>query len=276
MIEEEYRVLVLAEFDQKLAAGLLPPELTSSTRKSLKAASIKACAQRFDPKDGPLLSSFFEPKENAVAYVKAIGLTSSEKFRTLNNFLNDRDIYTGFENICLLAWLIDFQPRPYHPGLKTPERPGPIVGPPIPPTGGEDPPPPPRRESGKTNTPVVLYVCLAIALTIVSYWVLTHKTITRTEHCMYWNKDHFEPISCNEKPADTTIAVLALDTAKLQHFKKITRADTLTAASIGKVWYANINHHLEFYTSSGQHPLYSETYLIPLTTGILNSSYGSR
>jgi hypothetical protein len=87
---------------------------------------------------------------------------------------------------------------------------------------------------------------------------------------MYWANDHYEPISCNKRPNDTTIAVIALDSVKQQHFKRITHADTLTASSIGKVWYVKVNGGLEYYTSAGEHPLYPEKRLLPLTIHILD------
>lgn len=56
-----------------------------------------------------------------------------------------------------------------------------------------------------------------------------------TGGCMYWAEDHYQPAPCNQ-PIENTL-VVALDTLKLTHFKRITRPDTITTKSLGKVWY---------------------------------------
>ncbi len=272
MTEREYKKLVLGEFDRRWSAHTLPPELIATTRKSLKELSIEACAQRFDMKDEPLLGSFFGTKENRAAYQIAIQNSKAEEFRTLNNFLNDRTIEPSLKNINMLAWLMDFRPRPFHPDLKMPTPAGEPERVDLVQT--EDDVINGDTEKGKTNKRIMLYALLLVGFIIAGYFLINRPS--GDEKCMYWNADHYEPISCNKKPTDTTLTVIALDKAKLQYFKKITRPDTLTAASIGKVWYAKINGEVEYYTSDGQHPLYPERRLLKLTATILNNHYNSR
>jgi hypothetical protein len=74
--------------------------------------------------------------------------------------------------------------------------------------------------------------------------------------------------SCNQKQGDAM--VLALDTAKLAKFRKITRPDTITARALGRVWYCKINNKVQFFTADGYHPVHVERHLKPLTLYMIN------
>ena len=88
------------------------------------------------------------------------------------------------------------------------------------------------------------------------------------QKCMYWNGNEYQPVSCDKKVKDTL--VIALDTMRLAHLKKITKPDTITEASVGKLWYFIRNKNAEFYTCGGLHPIYTDMRLRPLTDYILN------
>jgi len=47
-----------------------------------------------------------------------------------------------------------------------------------------------------------------------------------------------------------------LDSKKLVHFKKITRKNTITLRSIGKVWYSKIKNKVELFTDTGYNPVH--------------------
>jgi hypothetical protein len=274
MTEDEYKELVLADFDQKLTDELLPPELVSPTRKSLKAHSINVCAQRFDPKDKLLLNSFFGAKDDADAYMKAIRKLSAESsFKTLHNFLNDRSINTAFKNINLLAWLIDFRPRPYHPDLKIPVLPVATVFQPqknlIKPDDTKRPAPSVKAGLLKNKRKVILYAALFMMITLIGYFIVDRPIKGHIEHaeCMVWSGDHYQQVDCKQKPGN--IPILKLDTQKLAYFKRVNK-DTLTPRALGHVWYVKVNGEIEFYSDSGQHPIYTNKRLLRLTSYILN------
>lgn len=73
--------------------------------------------------------------------------------------------------------------------------------------------------------------------------------------CMYWKGDHYEAIACDIKLA-ADIDKIALDTFLLKNFKKITREDTITARSIGKIWYLKHQKTFDYFTAKGAHPIY--------------------
>jgi hypothetical protein len=265
MTETEYRELVLTYFDQKLAFNELPLELVSPTRRSLKDHCINICTQRFAEKDELLLSSMFGHKENQAAYIKAIQNTSADDFRTIHNFLNDRSINTGFNNICLLAWMIGFEPRPYHPGLKYSEQ---IMK--IPEVAeretllGSEPEVtiPPRK-----NTNIVLVLGGLTLLFLSSLFVIKTTRPTGREGCMIWRDDHYEPINCSER--SNLAHVYPINRSLVENFQKISRPDTLTLHSVRRVWYIKSKGRVEFYTAPGPYPLDSSKRLLPMTDHIL-------
>jgi len=273
MTEREYKDLVLADYDRKLAAGELPQELVSPTRKSLKAQCVNSCAQHYEPKDELLLRSLFGAKDTAGDYIKAIKTTSAEKFKTLHNFLNDRAINTSFENINLLAWLINFKPRPYNPSLNYITPTIEPISSPIPTLLEKDHTPiadvKDRPLIRRRINRVVLYGLLFLATSFIGYIIVDHQlnALTGNEGCMVWSADHYKPIDCSAIKKNGPM--LKLDKDKLESFKRID-ADTLTPRALGHVWYAKINGNIEFYSDSGQHPVQTNRRLLKLSSYILN------
>ncbi|QXV67541.1 hypothetical protein INP83_10795 [Mucilaginibacter sp. 21P] len=83
------------------------------------------------------------------------------------------------------------------------------------------------------------------------------------QQCMYWNGSEYQVASCNiETPGHT---LYAMDERKLSRFKKVLRPDTVTKASVGKLWYFKVNHRLELFTDSGMHPVWTNRRLKPLS-----------
>ena len=80
---------------------------------------------------------------------------------------------------------------------------------------------------------------------------------------MYWIGNEYKRVSCSEKHGDTLI--VALDTFRLQHFKKINDPDTITANAIGSVWYIKVNGKMECFTAGGDYPLDPNRKVKPIT-----------
>lgn len=81
--------------------------------------------------------------------------------------------------------------------------------------------------------------------------------------CMYWTGDQYRSVPCDQKIYGSL--VIPLDTEKLFHFKKITRPDTITENGINRISYIRLNGNIEYYTRKGDHPVYTERTLNPLT-----------
>lgn len=283
----DYSALVLKDFRKKRDTGELSPNLTRSTPAKLRDECLAVLAARFSPNDEKTLRIFFGPRTSMAEYEHAIRRFEVSKFKPLNNFLLGETASTVDKNIELLAWLIDFHPRPYganhsvkqEPELTTTSQPNAPL-----PTSADSVPVRPEKKllksiltenhtgvdeelretkntlPGNRKRPAILLAVLVMTGAI-AYFVLTN--FLAPQKCMYWTGEHYEPVSCNEKIEGAP--VLALDAAKVKDFRKITQTDTITYNSLGYVWYSKIDNELEFFTADGYHPVHNERKLKPLS-----------
>lgn len=302
---DDYKEVVLLDYKKKRKANAISPNLSLPTPAKLKAECLIVYKERKLSKDENILRSFFGSKDNATDYSQRILKFDIDKFRPLINFLKGRTNETEQKNIQLLAWLIDFEPRPYIYGetyevgieeeLGTesfinskhtesrgsvtlqvnqdaspfsgvenqnideskiiPQRSRPLI---IKIASWKT-----RLSQSRVRSAVISFIAVVVASS-GAYLLLS----TKNQQCMYWTGDHYQAIACDQKIGDTSI--IALDSTKIAHLKKITRQDTLTQNSMGKVWYSKIDGKLEFYTSTGFHPVHNERRLRPITPYILD------
>ncbi|WP_345953026.1 hypothetical protein [Mucilaginibacter sp. PAMB04168] len=287
MYEREYRELVINDFEKKQAAGILPPELIAPTRKSLRDYSVKVCTERYKSKDEPLLRSFFGKRDNPAAYLIAVQNADAESFRTLNNFLRDRSRGTSFINISLLAWMIDFEPRPFHENLKIEavpvNDPGRIII--NEPETKTTKPPTVRGDKEQAGDKAVNFLfstkhtfkikwtyVIVLLLFLLTALYFVSKDSAGDKGCMIWTGEKYQQVECNHKSEDGRFSVVPLDTPVLRGFKKILKEDTLTANSIGKVFCVKTNGKYDYYTDSAANPVNPERPLRPLTHFIMNNN----
>ncbi|HEX7754072.1 MAG TPA: hypothetical protein VF421_01905 [Niabella sp.] len=254
---------------------------------------MTACTKRFSRKDGRVLEAFFEEGNDKNIILTAIERSDADKFKPLIKFLRKETASTDEKNIELLAWLIDFEPRPFELGrhYDDPENSETtIVG-----TeeyncntekneaifSGCDQPdkmltnPDEGHQVEITRAKInflkpgfyfkkhraTLSAIIIVLAGILIYWIGINKGISGA--CMYWTGDHYQQIPCNQKVHGAL--VIALDSEKLVYFKKITRPDTITEADIGRVAYVKLDGQLEYYTYISTHPLYAYRILKPLS-----------
>ncbi|MGE9314241.1 hypothetical protein ACLOAU_21480 [Niabella sp. CJ426] len=111
MLFVDYTNQVLQDYQKKLAAGKLPSNLSQPTPARLRDECLIVFKDRFTKKDERTLRDFFGPPgENGYEWV--IENWNIGKLKAMINFLNNPAIKTDEKNIELLAWLIDFEPRP--------------------------------------------------------------------------------------------------------------------------------------------------------------------
>lgn len=269
MLESEYKELVLTDYDEKVKHKLLPSELLLPSPANIKAELVKLCAQGISANDEKILRSFVGPKPDMTAYRNALSNGKADPFRPLVNLLRDRSIDTNQRNIDLLALLIDFKPRPFHftlviPPKTTPPTEGPIEPPPSPfPPIITAPPPKGKRKW------ISLISLLIIIAGIATYLYIRpqSKHYTGHEGCMIWSDDHYEPTACSDHSSGKLL--YPINHELVDHFKKITDPQTLTPASVGKVWYAKYNGNVEFFTDSGPYPLDTNRRVLPMSMHIL-------
>jgi hypothetical protein len=166
-----------------------------------------------------------------------------------------------------LAWLLDFHPRPSIEYYKNPEGIK-ISG--HPPNDGDN-------IRGKKKQVSVIKVKLeggwwskknwkswtaTICCLILMIAAFAYYKIKTNQKCMYWTGDHYEASTCEIK---INTEVIALNKGRLDSLKMVTRPDTITYASIGKLWWGKTNGVVHFYTAGGDHPTDSNKRLLPIT-----------
>lgn len=122
------------------------------------------------------------------------------------------------------------------------------------------------RKKGRLRNVAMVGVLLTITGTAGLWW--RNATPQVNGGCMYWAKDHFQPIPCSQSIPNALI--VALDTVRVKNFRKITRPDTITNRAKGNVWYSKINNEIEFFTADGGHPVVIGRRLKPVSDYIIN------
>lgn len=69
---------------------------------------------------------------------------------------------------------------------------------------------------------------------------------------MYWAYDHYEEVPCDEGRKGRLF--LPLEKEKINSFRMITRKDTITAWSVGKMYYIKDKNKIKYYTEPGNFP----------------------
>jgi hypothetical protein len=315
----DYEKLVLDDYRRKKSQTILSFTLMHPTAAKIKRECVRLCKGEIQKKDEKVIRDFCEGWDNIKTCLQNIDNCDVDKFKPLSNFLRGDTESTDPKNIHLLAWLINFQDRPFvfgkeyvsiketQAGVEAPE-PSQIAivdAPPVP----EDPPTI-ATEVNNANTEdhagadlsdastgakgnivstedvvydgqlhiekgrkkmrfrKVAMVGVLLAVTGTSGYLWRNSTQQGNGGCMYWAKDHFQPIPCNQKVPNTL--VVALDTVRVKNFKRITRPDTITNRAKGSVWYSKIDNEIEFFTADGEHPVVIGRRLKPITDYIID------
>ena len=205
---------------------------------------------------------------------EGIGQLDIDKFRPVSHFLIDKTNRPNSRVVELVAWLIDFEPRPFdtwEQKLKdgnTKKKSGQGGG------GTQTFPPTSFLErliqwlerGPNSNKKKFTLALIPVILAAVGAYTFFEYISTQ---CMYWTGDQYQSVGCSVKVDHAT--VIALDKQKLVGLKKINRLDTITEKDLGKVWYVKIKQDsAEFYTDSGTYPLDTKKRLMPMTPYILN------
>ncbi|MCX2452097.1 hypothetical protein OQX61_12565 [Pedobacter sp. PLR] len=286
---EEYKNEVIEAHNRKSAAGVLSSHLVQASPAELRKECLKVYRERYSQKDERILRAFFGPETEENNFAKLIGKTELDKFKPLGNMMRGKIQEPRLSSIDLLAWLIDFNPRPHALWINNavvlneepvvlkeepvvlkeeaivPEKETVVINPALP---GEIPVSKVGRWAKFKNkeTLISYMILLVLGIGVFMAW-RDSPLIGDSKQCMYWNVDHYEPVSCSEKKDDAD--VIALDEDRIAHFKKITQPDTLTVNSLGKVWYITNRGETEFFTAPGEYPVDRNKRVLPMSKGIL-------
>jgi len=301
---EDYKQAVILAYQKKKNEGKLPRNLLLSTPANLKKECMQVFPDRYSDRDMETFSSLFEPANNAGEYLQKIRKASPDKFKPLDLFLKkDTKSGTSDKNIELLAWLIDFEPRPYRPGdiydlvrsdmessvtqidqakVKDPASEENIIENAV--DDNEIFDSSKDTEALKHDPKEVSVTTLlssndtkadyqippkfnkTILAFIAAFVILmgSYLFFDRTkQEYMYWDGSQYKAIAYDQKVDGSVI--VPLDTFRLLHLKKIKNTAAITRNAIGKVHYSKINGKVEFYTTGGENPEDSNRRLLPMT-----------
>lgn len=285
---EEYKNEVIEAYNWKSEAGVLSSHLVQPSPAELRKECLKVYRERYSQKDERILRAFFGPETEENNFAKLIGKTELDKFKPLGNMMRGKIQEPRLSSIDLLAWLIDFNPRPYalwinnavvlneEPVVRNgepvvlkeeaivPEEETVVTNPAHP---GETPVSKVDKWAKFKNKGTLISYMILLVLGIGVFMAWKDISLIGAKQCMFWNVDHYEPVSCSEKKEDTD--VIALDEDRIANFKKITQPDTLTVNSLGKVWYITNRGVTEFFTAPGEYPVDRNKRVLPMSKGIL-------
>lgn len=286
----DYKSLVLLEYERLKKANNLPLGLLHPSPAKLKKECMEVCSKRFSKKDERVLNDFFGTGADKAVTLDAIKQCDVDKFRPLVNFINRDTVTPDPKIIELLAWMIDFQPRPfdYQTRYSVPDENENFDGGSIESNPARSESEPGDRLLSSTPLPTaaqaadnvkkttgifklrnLLFAAILLAMLAgAMYWFSNKPSFGGSHQCMYWSGDRYEPIECSQKKEG--VIILALDTVKIKYFRRVTRPDTITYAAISYLWYAKMSNSIEFYTSPGVHPLDLQKRLRPITAYIID------
>lgn len=261
----DYKHKVLTFYHQQREKGMLASRLMNPTPAGLKKECERVLSERYLPSDKKILHDFFGDFDTPQSLSSRIPRFETDKFKPLVLRLKEKTLETDTCNIELLAWLIDYRPRPYKfdfpsadevpasgPGYATSATTAPTIA-----FAGVRPVMAAPQRSQKLR-----YTVMGLLVLSVGYlgWGAFYN---RQPTCMYWNNDRYFLADYTTQIPNGQL--IALDTFRLNNFRRITRPDTLTAHSIGRVWYLKKNKKFEYFTQSGAHPLYPDRQLKPVS-----------
>lgn len=281
----DYTKLVYASFKKKQEDSE-HPLLSAFTRAAIRQQCLNIYQERLsraERKDVNTLKNFFGIPDNGEDFSSLIELHSLDRFRPLENLMQGRIQSPAPANVELLAWLIDFKHRPFKVGMNVQltdeevailEKNTKQNGERTEKGGGE-------QEFGKVREKrkrIMVVASLFLAITLGGAFIIRQDRDARKAFlekagigCMYWADDHYEKVPCNEEQRDRL--VLPLNAKKLQDFKRITKTDTITEWSIGKLYYIKRNKVIELYTAAGNHPVETTRTLRKLSSYMYNKYF---
>lgn len=287
---KDYKTAVLNFYLEMKEKRFLDSDMEDPGREKLRNRCLLMFSKKNSKKDNDLIQMFFDPKNEYNDSIRSIEKYDLDKFRPLVDFLKKGKNVREDKNVKLLAWLLncpsydDWRHGAVFPLIKasddyrqlvddsektkTSEHENPIN------TEKEKIETQSDKEETKThrikiwknqNIRKSVYAFVA-AFAAVGGSYFTWKLVDK--QCMYWTGNEYKAIACDTKLPEATL--VALDNNKVDHLKRITKRDTLTSYSIGKVFYGKINNKIEFYTDSGDNPQDNKKRLLPMTGYIFN------
>ncbi len=313
----DYTNLILKTYEERKDSSQLSQLLVDPTIGNLSKACFNNYVDRSKrgEEEKNTLESFFGVPPTNIPFIDLIKGYPTSRFKPLQKLIKGEIKNPASVNVELLAWLLDFKPRPFGNAQKifanknpeTTSQSSPVNG------GndniseddncedGQDEIPfkksdiisenvsqegsnkkmfindetgDPQKNNSQKKLGLAALVSLIIPILLGGLYSLQQhgnfgSMIFGNAGCMYWAEDHYVEVSCNEPPKGRLF--LPLDMEKVNSFRRITREDTITEWSIGKIYYIKDNNKIKCYTESGSYPEELNRSLKKLTPRIFDS-----
>lgn len=281
LLYTDYIKLVIAAYKKKQKGSELSPLLPTFTRASIRQECLNVYTERLkkgEREETNTLKAFFGTPQAGKDFSSLIERSDLDKFRPLENLMRNKIKNPVLANVELLAWLIDFRHRPYATGMdvllneaeaavlnNVINNPDNLPGS----KKREEEPKDKKGDSSLENEKAnheksKLKPAIAILLITITFlggiYIIWQRersgplTLGNVNTgCMYWAGDSYAEMPCNEERSGRL--KLPMDPEKMKNFKRITREDTITEKSIGRIYYIRIDGRIEYYTTGGNHPV---------------------
>lgn len=272
----DYKKLVTASYQAMKGKKQLSSALENPSPGKLKRCCEDMLRKGLEKRDEVILKDFFNPKNEYNSLEESINRYDSDKLKPLINLMKGEieESYND-DNYKLLAVLLGFEPRPYRfegisaelpftptsPELKLPKSDTRLK---IDRPNSEDVGDKDQKETKfkqLIHNKSILYGIAILALIISA-----SSIYFSSKSYMIWRIDRFRAIDKTALVGDTIL--VALDKYRLEKFRKIMTIDTVTAYSIGRLWYLKTDNKVELFTTGGKHPIHTERQLKILSQDI--------
>ncbi|SHL14051.1 hypothetical protein SAMN05444266_102181 [Chitinophaga jiangningensis] len=112
----DYQQMIMQAYEHKKVKNTLPYGLKHLTPANVKEECIKRCTRAVSKRDEKIIRDFCADVDESRNCYAVIQRCDRDKFKPLVNYLKGKSEKTDVKNIELLAWLIDFNGRPWEYG----------------------------------------------------------------------------------------------------------------------------------------------------------------
>src|SRR5690606_16449651 len=187
----------------------LPDEMENLTRFGLKRHAQRVLADRYDRKDDEVIRQFFDPRNQYANNEERIDRFDLDGFRPLVLFMQGRTQNPHERVVKILAWLIDFEPRPYAEWRKMRGSDLQIMN-----DSGADTAEDLTANSSeiggkpqKKNKLAWYLAGVALLAGLAAYFAINQPQCL-DKQCMYWASDRYVAICCEERlPGANIVAI---------------------------------------------------------------------
>lgn len=247
-------------------SGELIQALLNPTPASIRNECLRLLPTRTGKMDKKILADFFGHDEKKETLNETISRVDLEDLKALKNFFYGETSKPNYKVVEMMAWLIDFQPRPYTPSIdyatlsagdannKKENEKSTIVSAGSSTSLGKGLP---ERQKRTSKWKTIAIASATILLLGRGGYQLFDKGKTEKQEagdsCMYWAENHYERGACIQRGGDSVLA--PFDELRFRNFRRITDTSMITSNLIGKLWYRIKEGKFEFYTMEGKHPV---------------------